>query len=289
MIKNQKIIVTGGAGFIGSHLCEKLSKGNLNEVFSIDNYFTGSKENHCSNTTYIDGCSSKINDLIDFKPDIIFHLGEYSRVEQSFSDIEKINEFNFLATKAVFEFCRKNKVRIIYAGSSTKFGDDGGNINASPYAWSKASNTNLLVNYGKWFDLDFSIVYFYNVYGGNEIASGKYSTLIAKYIDNYKKKLPLTVTLPGTQRRNFTYIDDIISGLLLVGEKGKGDNYGIGSSKSYSVIEVAEMFDCEIKYTTHPPPTRMDAKVINQQLIDLGWCESVSLEEYIKSQIKLVP
>lgn len=285
MINNQKILVIGGAGFIGSHLCETLSKETSNEVFSLDNYFTGSKENHCSNVTYIDGCSNKINELINFIPDLIFHLGEYSRVEQSFSDIEKVCEFNFLASKSVFEFCRKNKVRIIYAGSSTKFGDDGGNIDASPYAWSKASNTNLLVNYGEWFDMDYSIVYFYNVYGGNEIALGKYSTLIAKYINNYKKKLPLSVTLPGTQRRNFTYIDDIISGLLLVAEKGKGDNYGIGSSKSYSVIEVAKMFDCEIKYTKEKAGNRMGANVINQKLIDLGWCESITLEEYIKNQI----
>ena len=158
----QKILVTGGSGFVGSHLCERLSKNSNCDVYSLDNYFTGTENNHVNNVVYIKGSTIDIDQLINFKPDLIYHLGEYSRVEQSFDDIEKVLDFNKLGTLRVLEFVRKNKCKLIYAGSSTKFGDNGQNANESPYAWSKSSNTQLVINYGKWFNIDFAITYFYN-------------------------------------------------------------------------------------------------------------------------------
>ena len=155
-----KILVTGGAGFVGSNLCEALAKDPNNEVYSLDNYFTGSRENHVEGVTYIEGSTEHIFELMDFTPDLVYHLGEYSRVEQSFDDIDKVLLFNKIGTLKVLEFCRKNGCKLIYAGSSTKFGDGGMGKDQSPYAWSKSSNTELVKNYGNWYGLEYAIVYF---------------------------------------------------------------------------------------------------------------------------------
>ena len=232
-MSKKKILVTGGAGFIGSHLCETLVKNRNLEIYSLDNYFTGSVKNHVKGVKYYEGNTSDIKKHIKHDIDLIYHLGEYSRVEQSFSDIEKVWEFNKEGIFSVLEFCREKKAKIVYAGSSTKFGDGGLGSSQSPYAWSKATNTELVVNYGRWFKIDYAITYFYNVYGPREIATGKYATLIALFLQKKKLNLPLTVVSPGTQRRNFTHVDDIINGLVLVGEKGYGDDFGIGNKKSY--------------------------------------------------------
>jgi UDP-glucose 4-epimerase len=221
--KQKKILVTGGAGFIGSNLIEQLIKDGRYEVYSLDNYFTGKKENHIKGATYIEGHTKHIAKLIDFVPDLVYHLGEYSRVEQSFDDMPLVWEYNKQGTFAVLEFCRKHNIKIIYAGSSTKFGDGGLGRDQSPYAWTKASNTELVRNYGVWFDLKYAITYFYNVYGPREIATGPYATLIALFKEKHKKGEPFTVVAPGTQVRNFTHVDDIVRGLILVGEKGIGD------------------------------------------------------------------
>ena len=278
-----KVLVTGGAGFIGSHICEKLSKDN--KVFSLDNYSTGTKKNHVDNVTYIKGETKNIEKLVHFAPDIVYHLGEYSRVEQSFDDIEKVWSSNKDGIFAVLQFCRKTKAKIVYAGSSTKFGDGGLGRSQSPYAWTKASNTELVENYGDWFNIDYAITYFYNVYGGRELSIGKYATLIAIFVEKYKKGEPLTVVSPGTQLRNFTHIDDIVSGLILVGKNGHGDNYGIGCSKSYSIIEIAEMFGSKIKIIPERKGNRMTAEVVCSKTKELGWRETRSIEDYIKSTI----
>jgi len=241
-----KVLVTGGAGFIGSHLCEILAQ-DRNEVISLDDYSTGSENNHVDGVVYIKGETKNIDKLVTFSPDIIYHLGEYSRVEQSFDDIKKVWNSNKIGIFEVLQFCRKTKAKLIYAGSSTKFGDGGMGRSQSPYAWTKASNTELVENYGNWFGIRYAIVYFYNVYGGREISTGKYATLIALFKECYKNNKPLTIVSPGTQLRNFTHIDDIISGLVLVGNNGEGDNYGIGCSQSYSILDVAKMFGTEIK------------------------------------------
>ena len=276
------ILVTGGAGFIGSHLCEKLVQDNDNKVYSLDNYSTGSINNHIENVEYIAGSTVDIESLIHFKPDFIYHLGEYSRVEQSFEDITEVWKSNKNGIFSVLEFTRKTGAKFIYAGSSTKFGDGGLGRSQSPYAWTKATNTELVENYGNWFDIPYAITYFYNVYGDREISTGKYATLIALFLNKIKNNEKLTIVSPGTQKRNFTHIDDIISGLILIGENGYGDDFGIGCEKSYTVLEVAKMFGGDIEMLPERRGNRMVADVITEKTMKLGWSPKKTLNNYIQ-------
>ncbi len=278
----QKILITGGAGFVGSHLCERLAQNTNNEVYSLDNYFTGSVDNHVNNVTYIKGNTKDIDKLITFSPDIVYHLGEYSRVEQSFDDIDKVWSYNKDGIFAVLEFVRKHGCKILYAGSSTKFGDGGLGRSSSPYAWTKASNTELVENYGRWYNVPYVITYFYNVYGPREISTGKYATLIALFKEKMKNNEPLTIVSPGVQKRNFTHIDDIIDGLVLVGENGYGDEFGIGSPEAYSILEIAEMFGGEIEMLPERKGNRMTADVITSKTEALGWSAKRSIKDYIE-------
>ena len=262
-----KILVIGGAGFIGSHLCERL-KGN--EVVSLDNYSTGKEENHIEGVHYVHWGSEMIDKIPP--PDIIYHLGEYSRVLTSFDDIEQVVESNYIGTMRVLEYCRKNKVRLIYAGSSTKFGDA-----ESPYSFFKAQNTELIKKYGEWFGLDYAITYFYNVYGGREIKEGKYSTFIGRC-----SKGNITINGDGSQKRAFTHIDDIIDGLVLVGEKGYGE-YCIGNEKEYSILEVAKMFGCEIEFTEAKKGDRSKSTQDLTRIKQLGWKAKINLKDYARS------
>ena len=277
----KKILVTGGAGFVGSHLCERLSKNSNYEVYSLDNYFTGSELNHVPNVTYIKGNTKDIEKLVTFTPDMLYHLGEYSRVEQSFDDIQKVWEYNKDGIFAVLEFVRKAGCKILYAGSSTKFGDGGFGRSASPYAWTKATNTELVMNYGSWFNVPYAITYFYNVYGPREIQTGKYATLIALFKEKMKNSENLTIVSPGTQKRNFTHIDDIIDGLILVGENGYGDEFGMGSDESFSILEVAQMYGGKIEMLPERRGNRMTAEVISEKIKALGWIPKRKLEDYI--------
>jgi len=279
MIK--KILVTGGAGFVGSNLCERLVQNENNQVYSLDNYFTGSKDNHIAGVTYIEGSTAQIDKLVDFSPDYIYHLGEYSRVEQSFDDVEKVWQFNKDGIFAVLQFCRKTGAKIIYAGSSTKFGDGGLGRSQSPYAWTKASNTELVENYGDWFNVPFAIVYFYNVYGKREISTGKYATLIALFKEKKLKGEQLSIVSPGSQKRNFTHVDDIINGLVLVGENGYGDEFGIGSPDAFSILDIAKMFGGEIKMLPERKGNRMTADVVTSKTEALGWKPTRTIQDYI--------
>lgn len=279
----KKILVTGGAGFIGSGLCERLAEDKSNKVVSLDNYSTGSEINHVEGVEYIRGNTSEIEQLIDFNPDYIYHLGEYSRVEQSFEDIDKVWQYNTKGTFSVLQFCRKTGAKLIYAGSSTKFGDGGLGRSQSPYAWTKASNTELVESYGNWFNISYAIVYFYNVYGKREISSGKYATLIALFTEKMRKGEPLTVVSPGTQKRNFTHIDDIVDGLVLVGENGYGDEFGIGSPEAFSIIEIAEMFGGHIEMLPERRGNRMTATVMADKTRALGWKPKHNITTTIKA------
>ena len=277
----KKILVTGGAGFIGSHLCEELVKSGSNRVISLDNYSTGSEKNHIDRVEYISGSTVDIASHINFAPDIVYHLGEYSRVEQSFDDLELIKESNVTGTFSVLQFCREQNCKLVYAGSSTKFGDNGDGRRQSPYAYSKYVNTELVKCFNDWFDLKYAIVYFYNAYGPREIRTGKYATLISLFAERMRSGLDLTVVSPGHQSRNFTHVKDIVSGLMLVGEKGLGDGFGIGSYKDYSVLEIAKLFGGQISMLPERMGNRMTADLVVDKTLNLGWRAKYSLEEYI--------
>lgn len=275
------IVVTGGAGFIGSHLIEELVKEPKNKIISLDNYFTGSKDNHIPGVEYREGHTKDIARHITERPDLVYHLGEYARVEKSFEDVRLTWDLNIPGTFGVLEFCREHKTKMVYAGSSTKFADGGMGRDQSPYAWTKASNTELVRNYGEWFDLDYAITYFYNVYGGRE-RTGAFGTLIAIFKDRVARGLPLQVVAPGTQSRNFTHVNDIVNGIMLVGQRGHGDEYGLGADESYSVREIAELFGGAIEFLPERKGNRMNGKLdVRRAKQELGWVASKNLPEYI--------
>ncbi len=284
---NKKILVTGGAGFIGSALCHKLE--NLgHSVTSLDNYSNGSSDNHHPGVEYVTGCTNQISMYFhdDAKFDYIFHLGEYARVEQSFNDYAEVMDYNYHSFPKMLEFAKKSGAKFIYSGSSTKFSVGEVGKMMSPYAYTKAQNTELLTAYAEWNDMPYAIVYFYNVYGEGEVADGKYSTVIAKFIkmvQNQATSLP--ITSPGTQKRNFTHIDDTVDGLIKVMEFGTGDNFGIGNDKSYSLLELAEILGVKPDMQPEKPGNRMSGEVRNQMLKALGWKPKTDLKDYIKDKL----
>jgi len=279
--KQKTVLVTGGAGFIGSHLCERLVKDG-HKVISLDNYFTGSKDNHVPGVEYRKGHTKDIEKHISETPDIVYHLGEYSRVEQSFAEPALVSDLNSKGTFSVLEFCRTRGVKLVYAGSSTKFGDGGLGRDSSPYAWTKASNTELVRNYGSWFALPYAITYFYNVYGPREITAGSYATVIGIFKEKRKKNEPISVVSPGTQLRNFTHVYDVVEALILVGENGLGDDFGIGHERAYSIIEIAELFGGEIQMLPERKGNRMSSSLDTTKMKALGWSTEHSLEDYIE-------
>lgn len=282
MKKNSVILVTGGAGFIGSNLCMELVKAGFENIISLDNYSTGSEKNHISGVTYIRANTKDINKELPGNVDTVFHLGEYSRVEQSFREFEKVWNANIAGTRAVVEFCKDKGAKLIYAGSSTKFGDGGLGRSQTPYGWTKAVNTELVQNYSEWFGLQYAITYFYNAYGEMEIETGPYATVIGIFANCMKAGKELPVVLPGTQLRNFTHVKDIVSGLIVVAKEGEGDGYGIGSDQAYSIIDVAEMFGGDVTYLESRRGNRMGADVVSEKTKELGWRPKYSLEQYIE-------
>jgi len=284
IMQTQKLaLVTGGAGFIGSHLCERLVKEGY-KVISLDNYFTGTPENHIEGVVYRNGHSKDIAEHISETPDIVFHLGEYARTEKSFEDVELVWDLNKTGTFSVLEFCRRRNCKVVYAGSSTKFADGGDGRNQSPYSWTKATNTELVKNYADWFGLNYAIAYFYNVYGPREM-SGSFGTLIRILTELHRNGQPLTITSPGTQERNYTHVHDIVDGLILVAKEGQGDGYGIGADQKYSVLQVADMFGGEVIMMPFREGNRMTAGVDNVQVKELGWTQKNTLLYWIE-QVK---
>lgn len=283
-MKNYLII--GGCGFVGSALAERLiSRGD--SVTSLDNYFTGSKKNHVEGGIYFEGAASNVNSMELGGPfDIVFYMGEYSRVEQSFEDVDLVFEYNFGPLYQVLKFCKISGAKLVYSGSSTKFGDAGDNGFASPYAWTKKTNTELVQTYAKWFGISYAITYFYNVYGRGEIFEGKYATLIAKFAAAWRDgSATLPVVSPGTQVRNFTHIDDIVSGLLIVADKGEGDGFGIGSDETFSVLDVVDMFGLKPDLLPPRAGNRLTASLNVEKTKALGWRTKNSLRTYITELI----
>lgn len=282
------ILITGGAGFIGANLIPYLiDKYQKAQIISIDNYFTGKKENHIANerVTYIRGNTQEIvsiwNSYQHPDPQVVFHLGEYSRIAQSFSDFDQLWEFNLNGTKEVVKFCYEKKAKLVYAGSSSKFGNDGLDENLSPYAWIKAKNVEFIKNYSVWYGMDYVITYFYNVYGPKHIKNGKYATVIGKFEAQFEENKHLTVVSPGTQTRDFTHVRDIVRGMVLCYEKGSGDGYELGTGNPISIIDVAKMFNHKYKIVPERIGEREKGKANIQKVKSLGWEPEMNLKDYI--------
>lgn len=285
----KKIIVTGGSGFIGSELIKYLVKKYKKiSILSIDNYLSGSVSNEIEheNVKYVKNSTVNIFEYIHFKPDYLFHFGEYSRIATSFQEPIIAFESNLHGTFKVVDFCRIAKCKLIYSGSSAIFGNNGQDQHLSPYAWSKAKNIEMIKNYHNWFDLEYKIVYFYNVYGNAQISRGKYSTVVGKFIDLYKRGLPFTVNCPGTQTRDFTHIDDTIKGIVLAAFKGKNtEEYMICNGDQYSIIDLVELFDHEYTYIPPVKGDRVKSTGDSTKIKNLGWKPEYTLKKYIEDVI----
>ena len=252
MPKKNLILVTGGAGFVGTNLIKLLLKKTKYKIISIDNYSSGSKKNHIKNVRvkYIKGNTVDISKIIKKPKNIhsIFHFGEFARIYQSFLKMNECIESNSVGSNAVFNFCLKYNIKLIYSATSASLGNKGKDKNLSPYAFSKAKNLELLENLKKWFKFKFEIIYFYNVYGPHQICKGSMSTVIGIFEDHFKKRKPLPVVRPGTQSRRFTHIDDTVNICYLAWKKNLCRHYTISNKKSYSILKVAKMFSSKIKF-----------------------------------------
>ena len=272
------ILVTGGAGFIGSHLCKRLIREGY-DVVSLDDYSTGSESNHHPGVDYRRGHTTQIASLVPEPPDVIFHLGEYSRVESSFEDDLRVYKSNYLGTYFVNDRWQESGAKLVYAGSSTTFSTDAHGL-SSPYSQQKIQNLKRIFSLAEgnacppW-----AITYFYNVYGPGERPASESGTLIETFRRQYLAGKPLTVVSPGTQRRNFTHVDDIVDGLMLA-MKHDGE-FQIGASESYSVMEVAEMFGGKIEMLPERKGNRMDSTIDTSAIRALGWEQKNFLKDYI--------
>ena len=285
------IAVTGGAGFIGSNLINYLIKKTKFKIISIDNYSTGRKENHIKSNRvkYLKSENSNISKILKkYKNKIstVFHFGEFSRIFMSFKNIDKCYNSNMLGTFKVVKFCSDNNIRIIYSASSSKFGNEGRDEHLSPYSWSKSKNIEFIKNFSHWYNLKYEILYFYNVYGPNHIRNSEMAAVIGIFESQYKQKKKLTVVKPGTQRRDFTHVDDIIRGCYLAFKKGRNTEYLLGTKKTYSVIQIAKMFKTQIKLIPQRPGERLGSiNQDNKALTHLGYRAEIDIKDYIKNFI----
>lgn len=246
------IVVTGGAGFIGSNIIKRLTKISDYKIISIDNYSAGEIRNHVKhkNVKYIKSDTINIAKILKNKCShikSIFHFGEFSRIYQSFLNYDQCFNSNILGTNSVINFCLKNNIKLIYSATSASLGKRQ-NKNLSPYAFSKSKNLELLENLKNWFNFKYEAIYFYNVYGKNQISKGNMATIIGIFEEQYKRKIPLTVVKPGTQTRKFTHINDTIDVCIEAWMKNEGRHYSISAKEIYSVLEIAKMFGGKIKY-----------------------------------------
>ena len=247
------IVITGGAGFVGSNLIEFLIKKTRYKIISLDNYSSGTKKNHIRNKriSYLKGDTININKILDkYKNRIksLFHFGEFARIYQSFKKFDECYQSNSIGSKSVFKFCLDNKIKLIYSATSASLGNKGDDKNLSPYAFTKSKNLELLENLKKWFNFKFEVIFFYNVYGPRQIRVGDMSTVIGIFEDQYLNKKPLTIVRPGTQSRRFTHVQDTIRVCYQAFKANKCRYYSISNKISYSIIEVAKMFGSEIIY-----------------------------------------
>jgi UDP-glucose 4-epimerase len=292
MPKKNKIVVTGGAGFVGTNLIKILLKKTKYRIISIDNYSSGKKSNHIKHTRvkYIKGKTVDISKFIKNPKEIktVFHFGEFARIYQSFLQMNECIDSNSIGSNAVFNFCLKGKIKLIYSATSASLGNHGNDKNLSPYAFSKSKNLEILENLKKWFNLKYEVIYFYNVYGPYQICEGQMSTVIGIFEDHYKKGKPLPVVRPGTQSRRFTHIDDTINICYLAWKKNLCRHYSISNKKTFSILEVAKMFKSRIKLLPKRPGERYASALINKNLSNkmYKYFGKINLKSYIENFIR---
>ena len=290
---NKKIIVvTGGAGFVGSNLIFKLLEKTNYKIISIDNYSSGSIKNHfkSSRLKYIKDSSSNISKILKkHKSNIhtIFHFGEFSRIYQSFLKMDECIKSNSIGSHAVFNFCLSNNIKLVYSATSASIGNKGKDKNLSPYAFTKAKNLEMLENLKNWFNFKYEILYFYNVYGPKQISVGNMATVIGIFENQYKNNKPLTVVKPGSQSRRFTHIDDTIDACFYAWKKNKCRHYSISNKKSYTILKVAKMFNTKIKFVDARKGERYASALTNMNLSNKVYkiFGKISLKNYIKTII----
>ncbi|MDB9827329.1 NAD-dependent epimerase/dehydratase family protein [Candidatus Pelagibacter sp.] len=287
------IIVTGGAGFVGSNLIELLIKKTKYKIISIDNYSSGYKKNHINNkrVNYIKSSTRNISKtLSSFIKNIhsIFHFGEFSRIYQSFIKMNECIESNSIGTHEVFNFCMANKIKLIYSATSASLGNNGDDKNLSPYAFTKTKNLELLDNLKKWFNFKFEIIYFYNVYGPRQICTGDMATVIGIFENCFKKNIALPVVKPGSQSRRFTHISDTVKTCLVAWKKNECKHYSISNKKNYSILEVANFFNHKINYLPSRKGERYSSALTNMNLSNKVYkiFGKVALRDYIKNFVK---
>ena len=270
MSKIKKILITGGAGFVGTNLINLLLKKTKYKIISVDNYSSGTRKNHIKNrrVKYLKGDTQNIFQIIKNPKEIItiFHFGEFARIYQSFLKMNECISSNSIGTNAVFNYCLKNKIKLIYSATSASLGNMGDDKNLSPYAFTKAKNLELLENLKKWFNFKYEVIYFYNVYGPNQICVGDMATVIGIFEHCYKQKKPLPVVKPGTQTRRFTHIRDTVDVCFKAWKKRLCKHYSISNKKNYSILEVAAMFKTKIKYLPKRKGERYASALTNRNL-----------------------
>ena len=293
MLNSKKIIlVTGGAGFIGSNLIKLLIDKTKYKIISLDNYSTGIKKNHIKNKRikYFTGETKNISQLIK-NPKLIhsvFHFGEFARIYQSFLKMSECLDSNSIGTNAIFNFCLKNKIKLIYSATSASLGNNGNDKNLSPYAFTKAKNLELLENLKKWFNFKFEVIYFYNVYGPNQIGKGSMATIIGIFENLYKAKKPLTVVRPGSQTRSFTHVSDTVNICYFAWKKNLCRHYSISNKKSYSILGTAKIFKSKIIYLPKRAGERYVSALTNTNLSNKvhRYFGKINLKDYINNFLR---